>query len=165
MLATPPRTLQDLIDRAEITDVMNRYCTSVDTRDWPLFRSVLTDEIWVDMRSWVTRPPVLVSADHWVGVVESMLSGFDATRHYMTNHVHTIDGDEATCVANMAACHYLVEGEVRRMQTGIGYYANKLRRTPDGWRIHYLNLNLIADIGERELHDLARARFAAREGS
>jgi hypothetical protein len=42
MLATRPRTLQDLIDRAEISDVVHGYASAVDSRDWPLFRSIWT---------------------------------------------------------------------------------------------------------------------------
>jgi len=35
--------LQQLLDRATITDVVNRYATGLDRRDWPLLRSIFAD--------------------------------------------------------------------------------------------------------------------------
>jgi 3-phenylpropionate/cinnamic acid dioxygenase small subunit len=160
--ATRPRTLEDLIARAEISDVVHRYATGVDGRDWPLLRTVFAEEVLFDVRSWVGGGPQLMRADDWVPWVAGVLSGFDATRHYSSNHVHRIEGDEATCVSNMVARHYLVEGEARAMHTSFGYYTHRLKRSPDGWVIHGHQLIITADMGERALHERARARWAAR---
>ena len=160
--ATRPRTLEDLIDRAEISDVIHRYATGVDSRDWPLLRSIFADEVLFDTRSWTGGGPQFMRADDWVVQVADMLSGFDTTRHYLSNHVHRIEGDEATCVSNMIALHYLVEGEARDMHASFGYYTRRLKRGPDGWLIHAHQLIITSDMGERALHARARARWAAR---
>lgn len=160
---TRPRTIEDLIDRADIDDVIHRYATGVDSRDWPLLRSIFAEEVLFDVRSWTGGAPQLMRADDLVGWVTGMLSGFDATRHYSSNHVHRIEGDEATCVSNMVALHYLVEGEAREMHASIGYYTRRLKRSPDGWLIHAHQLIITADMGERALHPRARARWAARK--
>jgi len=44
-MAIDENQLQFLLDRAAISDVLIRYATGVDTRDWPLLRSCFTDEI------------------------------------------------------------------------------------------------------------------------
>lgn len=160
--ATRPRTLQDLLDRAEISDVLNRYSTAVDGRDWPLLRSIFADEVVFDTRSWRGGGPVVMHTDDWLQRVMGQLSGFDATRHYTSNHVHRIEGDEAICVANVVALHFLTEGETRSMHASFGYYTKGLKRTADGWLIHAFQLIITADMGERALHDQAQARWAAR---
>ena len=163
--ATRPRTLQDLIDRADISDVVHRYATGVDSRDWALLRSVFAEEVLCDTRSWVGGGPQLMRADDFVPWVASVLSGFDATRHYSSNHVHRIEDDEATCVSNMVALHYLAEGEARGMHASIGYYTHGLKRSPGGWLIHAHQLMITADVGERALHERARARWVAQKAS
>ena len=45
-------TLETLLERAAISDVVNAYATGVDTRDWALYRSVFADEIAIDFTSW-----------------------------------------------------------------------------------------------------------------
>ena len=160
--ATRPRTLQDLLDRAEISDVLNRYSTAVDGRDWPLLRSIFADEVVFDIRSWRGGEPTLMPTDDWLARVKGQISGFDATRHYTSNHVHRIKGDEAICVANVVALHYLVEGETRRMHASIGYYTKGLKRTAEGWLINALQLIITADMGDRALHDRAHARWAVQ---
>ena len=45
------KKLQLLYDRMEIIDTINRYATSVDTRDWDLFLTCYTDEMIADMVS------------------------------------------------------------------------------------------------------------------
>jgi hypothetical protein len=116
-----------------------------------------------DVRSWAGGGPEVRRADDCVVWVADKLSGFDATRHYSTNHVHRIEGDEATCVSNMVATHYLVEGEARGMHASFGYYTHRLKRTPAGWIIHAHQLIITADYGDRDLHGRACARWAAQK--
>jgi hypothetical protein len=40
--------IQELLDRAEISDVVHRYATGLDTQNWPLLRSIFLDEIDMD---------------------------------------------------------------------------------------------------------------------
>ncbi len=35
-------------DKAQIAEVLIRYATGIDSKDWPLFRSCWTDEVDVD---------------------------------------------------------------------------------------------------------------------
>ena len=99
--------LQLLLDRAEISDVQLRYATGLDSRDWPLFRSCFTDEIETDFTSVFGGEPRKVGADRWTEAARRSLSGLKATQHMITNHVITVAGDDATCIAYVQARHFL----------------------------------------------------------
>jgi hypothetical protein len=157
-----PLTVETLIARAEISDVVNRYATGIDRRDWPLYRSIFADEVDFDFTSWSGGEPRRLAADVWVANVRDGLSGFDATQHISSNHVHAIEGDTATCVSYMVALHHLVEGEQRSMQGLGGYYTNVLRRGAEGWKIHACALAVTWEMGERALFQIAARRWAAR---
>jgi SnoaL-like domain len=96
-----------LLDRLAISDVQLRYATGADTRDWVLYRSCFTDEIDTDFTSVFGGQPRRGNADRFVEAARRFLTGLKATQHMITNHVITIEGDEATCVAYVQARHYL----------------------------------------------------------
>lgn len=128
--------LQMLLDRMEITDTSIRYATGIDLRDRELYRSCFTDEMEIDFSSIGMGEPLKVQADLWVDQAFSIVGGFESTQHMITNHVISIQGDQATCVAYLQAQHYNPEG----MWTVGGYYTNTLVRTPEGWKISKLKL-------------------------
>src|SRR5262245_28969903 len=115
MSAASKLDLETLIARAEISDVVLRYATGIDRRDWTLFRSCFADEVELDFTSWSGGEVRRTDADEWVAGVAAVLSGFDATQHISSNHVHTIAGDRATCVSYMIAHHHAVEDGERLM--------------------------------------------------
>jgi hypothetical protein len=50
--------LQQVSDRAEISDVQLRYATAVDSRDWGLLRTCFTDDLEADFSSGYGIPVV-----------------------------------------------------------------------------------------------------------
>jgi len=156
--------LAHLIDRLAISDVQLRYATGVDTRDWVLYRSCFTDEIDTDFTSIFGGQPRRVKADRWVEAARRTLSGLAATQHMITNHVITIAGDAATCVAYVQARHHLPNGLGDSDQTMFGYYTNRLLRTPEGWKISACKLTVTWNTGNWAIFELARKRFDEAEG-
>ena len=126
--------LQLLLDRAEISDVQLRYATGLDSRDWSLFRSIFTDEIETDFSSVFGGEPRRVSSDRWTEAARRAVGGLAATHHMITNHVITVAGDDATCIAYVQARHYLPNDSGDHTQTMFGYYTNRFVRTSAGWR-------------------------------
>ena len=165
MSSAQPVTLDTLIARAEISDVVNRYATGIDRRDWALYRSIFADEVGFDFTSWSGGEPRTLRADDWVANVRDGLSGFDATQHISSNHVHTVEGEAATCVSYMIALHHIVEGDRRQMHGLGGYYTNRLRREAAGWIIHACKLNVTWEMGDRSLFQVAGQRWAARRAA
>lgn len=157
--------LQLLLDRAEISDVQLRYATGLDSRDWKLFRSCFTDEIETDFTSVFGGTARKVSADRWTEAARRSLSGLAGTQHMITNHVITVDGDEATCIAYVQARHFLPNDSGDSMQTMFGYYTNRFARTSAGWKIRACKLTLSWQTGNRHIFTLASARLKEAEAA
>ena len=160
-----PLKVETLLARAEVSDAVHRYATGIDRREWALFRSCFADELELDFSSWNGVEPRRLPADEWAAGVRASLTGFDATHHVSTNHVHTIDGSEATCASYMMALHYLVDGGQRQMHAIGGFYTNRLRLGREGWKIHNCKLTVTWEMGDRGLFQIARSRWDARQGA
>lgn len=156
--------LKLLTDRAEISDVQLRYATGLDFRDWTTFRSCFADEIEVDFTSLFGGSPRRVSAERWTESARRTVSGLTATQHMITNHVITVDGDRALCIAYVQAQHYLPNDKGDSTQTMGGYYTNHFIRTPEGWRIRACKLTLTWTTGNWHIFALARDRLKAAGG-
>ena len=156
--------LKDLLDRSAISDVQLRYATGIDMRDWELYRTCFTDDLEVDFSSVFGGGPRQVKADRWVETVRRTISGLKATQHMITNHVITLTGDEATCVAYVQARHHLPNDTGASEQAMLGYYTNRFVRTPDGWRIRACKLTVTWNTGNWHIFDLARRRLDESEG-
>jgi hypothetical protein len=156
---TDQKQLQYLLDRAAISDVQLRYATGLDSRDWPLYRSCFTDEMDADFTSVFGGQPRRVRADQWVAAARRLMTPLKATQHMITNHVITIDGDEATCVAYVQARHHLPNDTGASEQNMFGYYTNRFARTPEGWKICACKLTVTWNTGNWNIFELARRRY------
>jgi 3-phenylpropionate/cinnamic acid dioxygenase small subunit len=155
-MGSAPACLQDLLDRAEIADLLNGYAYGIDQRDWSRYRSVFTDQIWVDL-GWAGVNEQ-IPADNWVLSSVKPLGACDATQHRMTNIDIELNGDRAVLRAQMTARHVLVTDGVSEMQTVGGYYEHDVVRTAQGWRISKLRLVITWEEGDRGLFERAMAR-------
>ena len=153
--------VQNLIDRAAISDLVYAYANGLDRHDWQLYRSIFTDQIEMDFRS-VGMKVGFFHADDWVRDAQNLFIGFKATQHTSTNHVHTIEGDRATCVSNMQAEHFVVLPDTKPEQidswTIGGYYVNELVRTANGWKIDKITLKVTWQRGNNQVSKLAYRR-------
>ncbi|HLZ69406.1 MAG TPA: nuclear transport factor 2 family protein [Dehalococcoidia bacterium] len=155
--------VQLLADRAAISDVLHRYATGLDMRDFALLRSIFTDEIEMDYSS-IGMKPGRMMADDWVESARVLFAGFDATQHLSANHVHVIRGDEATCTSYMRAEHFVLNSEGENYYTMGGCYTNRLIRTPDGWKLCGVTLTVTWNRGNRHVLRLAARRGRERLG-
>ncbi|MCH7599245.1 MAG: nuclear transport factor 2 family protein [Myxococcales bacterium] len=126
-------TLEHLIDRQEIDDLLTRYATSVDTKDWDLYETCFTEDAFIDYESAGgikgKRPEVRA----WL---EKVMVIFPMTQHVVCNRVIEIDGDKATARSVFYNPMALPgEGKAQSLFIDGGYYNDQLVRTADGWRI------------------------------
>ncbi len=156
--------LQLLLDKQEISEVQLRYATGLDSRNWALFQTCFTDEVDTDFTSVVGGKAQRVSSARWADTARRTLSGLAATQHIITNHVITVDGDKALCVAYVQAQHYLPNDLGDSTQTMGGYYTNQFVRTQHGWRIASCKLTLTWNKGNWGIFALARDRLKQLEG-
>lgn len=124
---------QNLIDRSEIDDLLIRYATAVDTKDWDLWETCFTDDAFVDYESAGgikgKRPEVRA----WL---EKTLLMFPMTQHVVGNRVVEIDGDSATARSVFYNPMGLPQGDAPNILFfDGGYYNDKLIKTQDGWKI------------------------------
>ena len=155
--------LEQLLDRTAITDVVNSYATGLDRRNWPLLRSIFTDEIDMEYSS-VGIKPGRFTADKWVRNSEVLFAGFGATQHTLSNHAFEFSGDTARCTAYMRAEHFIEDAPVDNRWTIGGYYVVDLKRVDARWRIYAMALHVTWQTGNRQLSNLAIERGRAKLG-
>lgn len=154
-------TLEILIDRAAIGDVVVRYAAAIDNRDWVLYASCFADHVQYAIPFFHFSPDTPMTRDEVVAFTRAGLGAFDATQHLSTNHVITIDGDDASCVSAMVSRHVLENAEGGNHYTVGGHYVNRLQRTAEGWKIYDCTLNITWAEGNRDIFEQARRQQAS----
>ena len=116
-------------DRQDIADVLLRYATGIDRRDWPLFRTVFTDDCELDygeVGSWK-------GVDAVTEFMQQAHAMAGHTMHRLTNQVITVDGDTAQARTYVDALIMLADNS-----SGVnaaGFYDDDFVRTERGWQI------------------------------
>jgi 3-phenylpropionate/cinnamic acid dioxygenase small subunit len=116
-------------DRQDISDVLLRYATGIDRRDWPLFRTVFTDDCQLDygeVGAWT-------GGDEVTEFMQQAHAMAGHTMHRLTNQVITVDGDTAQSRTYVDAL--IMVGEGNSGVNAAGLYDDDLVRTADGWRV------------------------------
>jgi len=119
----------DRQDRDEIADVLVRYATGIDRRDWPLFRTVFTDDCELDygeVGSWK-------GVDAITEFMQEAHAMAGHTMHRLTNQVITVDGDTAEARTYVDAL--IMVGDEGSGVNATGFYDDELVRGDDGWRV------------------------------
>ena len=116
-------------DRQDIADVLLRYATGIDRRDWPLFRTVFIDDCQLDYGA--------VGSWRGVDAVTEFMQQAHAlaghTMHRLTNQVITVDGESAQARTYVDALIMLADNN-----SGVnaaGFYDDEFVRTERGWQI------------------------------
>ena len=138
-----PDTVREQNDRIAITDVINRYGTTIDAGDYEGLAACFTPDAVV--RYGGGRE--FRGGEAVAEFVRSMTVGLVAQQHLLGNHEIVLDGDRATATTYLHATQ--IEGEEAGggvVVTG-GIYRDVLVRTDGGWLI-----------AEREMQGLWRER-------
>lgn len=85
-----PQKLQQLIDRQDILDCVNRYCSGVDRFDRDLLLSVYHPDAIDDHGSFVGPPEAFAD---WAFAYHAKYQ--TGHKHYILNHLCELDGDTA----------------------------------------------------------------------
>jgi hypothetical protein len=118
-------------DKEQIAEVLIRYATGIDSKDWPLLRSCWTDEIDVDYGDLGH----FATAEALTDLMRQIHDGMGPTYHRITNVVITADGDRATARSYVHALLMAMPDDSASWVEALGHYDDELVRTPDGWRI------------------------------
>ncbi len=119
---------QALEDRIAAEDLLTRYATAVDRRDWEQYRSIFTTDAEID---YTSAGGIAGTVDEIVEFLSTSLEMFEMTQHLVSNIDLKVSGDSATVTAMFNNPMRLAGGDT--WFTG-GWYHHDLVRTPDGWR-------------------------------
>jgi hypothetical protein len=132
-------------DHWEIVAVQNRYGEACDRRNWDLFDDVFTTDAVTEYGA----PPVEGRHER-VASIRSHLGGCGATQHLLGNYEARVDGDTAEASCYVRAFHTGADRPELTYEM-FGMYHDRLRRTPDGWRISYRRLEVSLELGTRSV--------------
>jgi ketosteroid isomerase-like protein len=135
---TPDMTLRAIQDRIEITDVLYRYASTIDSFDHEGLRATMTDDI---VARYGNAEP-LSGADAVAGWIAEMIAPVVWQHHLLSVYHVDVDGDEAKALVYHTS-HQLFEDDPDSAKVLVGRYRNELRRTDEGWKISKLELELL----------------------
>ncbi|BDE11683.1 MULTISPECIES: nuclear transport factor 2 family protein [Mycobacterium] len=116
-------------DRQDISDLLVRYATAIDRREYQLLGTVFTDQCDVDygeIGTWRTATEVIEFMDS-----AHAMAGY--TLHRLSNIAITIEGDHAE--ARTYIDGLIMAADNQGGVNAVGFYDDVLVRTADGWRI------------------------------
>jgi hypothetical protein len=121
--------MTDREERQDINELLVRYATGIDRRDWALFRTLFTEDCELDYGEIGTWKGIDAVAEF----MEKSHAAAGPTMHRMSNAVIAVDGDRAGARTYVDAL--ILFGDSGSGVNAIGYYDDDMVRTDNGWRI------------------------------
>jgi ferredoxin len=130
-LPVSPEELRRLIDRQQISDVLYRYASSVDYKDFATLRSLFTD----DAHGVYMAVADLTGADEIVKWIDGMTADKAWQHHKLTvYHIDFTGPDEASTLTYHTS-HQTDAGDESAVTLIVARYRDKLRRVGGSWKI------------------------------
>jgi hypothetical protein len=132
---------QSIADRFEIEDLLQRYTTAIDTRDWALLDTVFTPDAHLDYTASGGARGAYPEVRAWLA---KTLAAFSMSQHMIGKSSYEFGTDEVRCrtifhnpmgLPTGADGSYDAEGSGMAVFVVGGWYNDRCVRTPDGWRI------------------------------
>ena len=141
----------DRSDRDQITAVLVRYATGIDTRDWSLFRTCFTPDVHADYG----EIGVWDGVDAITDFMETTHEGMPATNHMLSNITIDLDRDKG-CATTVTYVHavLLLSRDPQHAVDAVGTYRDRFVRTDDGWRFNARSVE-IRLTGDLSAHSVA----------
>jgi ketosteroid isomerase-like protein len=126
------RAVQDLIERKAIEDVLYRYASTIDQKDYTRLRSVFVDEAI----GQYADAPEIHGADAIVGWIKEMCVG-QGFQHHLINVYHVdVDLDQGTASAlTYHTSHQIGTADPDTDVLIVGRYRDVLRKVGNEWKI------------------------------
>lgn len=142
-------------DYIEITQLLNTFGTSIDQREWNTYETLFADEVDFDY-SEIEGPKGVFTPKKIRGSAEEWLGAFVATQHVITNHIISIEGDEARCSTHVRAMHLQPNPQGEAFLEIGGHYAGTLVRVKSEWKIKSWKFDMFWSRGNVQLFELAQ---------
>lgn len=137
-------TSEDLANIELIKQLKARYFRNLDTKNWPEWRKVFTDDLVVRVDVTVSKlgeegfaPPLPEGADVFVAHMSKFLADITTMHHGHMPEITLTGPDTATGIWSMED---VVESPGDRLMRGYGHYHEQYRKQGGEWRIANLYL-------------------------
>ena len=130
--------IRALQDRADITDTLYRYASTIDRFDVDGLRAVLADDL---VAQYGNAEPV-AGGDAVAGWIGDAIAGVVWQHHLLSVYHVEVDGDHAKALVYHTS-HQVFAEDPESAKLLVGRYHAELRREADGWRISRLLLDLL----------------------
>jgi len=115
--------------KAEIVELLYRYATALDERDWATFATLWTDDLeadYEDIGTWSGVEP-------FAAFMEKIHGRCGESMHRITNPVVWVEDGAVRARSYIDGVVLMASGT--EAMRAVGRYEDVLRHTPDGWRI------------------------------
>jgi hypothetical protein len=151
-----PSELQDVVDRQAITELIYRYCRSVDRLDIPLGHSIWHHDGYADYGAAIYQ-------GNGRGVIDYICGQHRHTLHHshqVSNIIIDLDGDRAGSESYVTASLRVRRGEQLEHVTVWGRYIDQWSRRDGCWgldkRISIRDFDEVRDVTAMYEHDTGR---------
>jgi len=120
-------------DIEEIERLKYRYLRALDTKHWDEFADTLTEDVVGDYGESLGEEHHFTDRDSLVEFMVKAMPADMITEHRVTHPEIDVDDDEATGIWYLQ--DKVIVPKYNFMLMGAGFYHDRYRRTPDGWRI------------------------------
>lgn len=125
-------TLAEIADRLAIDDLLTRYASAVDAKDWDLYASCFTPDARIDYTASGGIAGTLAEVRAWLAEV---MGFFPICQHVVANRTIVVAGDTATSRSYLFNPMVVGDRESGGLFLEGGVYRDRIVRTSDGWRI------------------------------
>jgi hypothetical protein len=136
-------SLEQISDRIEIEDLLQRYTAAIDAKDWSLLDTVFAADATLDYTSSGGPVGPYPEVKQWL---QRALAMFPMTHHMIGKSTVKLDGDRAECrsifynpmgMSIDDAGKFVADGSGTGQHVFVvgGFYNDTCARTADGWRI------------------------------
>ncbi|KJS05066.1 MAG: hypothetical protein VR73_13190 [Gammaproteobacteria bacterium BRH_c0] len=146
-----PDTLQTLLDKQALHELVMTYCRAIDRRDYALLLSVYHDDAVEDRGAIFSG-----SASEFVTWVQKDAGNYVATVHRMSNTLFVVRGDKAEGEIYAEAYHR-TSGDTPMEVTAGGRYLDRYEKRNGRWGIVYRT----ATMDRCEMHPVDQEAYRA----
>jgi 3-phenylpropionate/cinnamic acid dioxygenase small subunit len=125
--------------KQDIAELLVRYATGIDRRDWELFRSCFTADCLAEYEGIGTWE----SADAITDFMVSAHAALGHTMHRISNVAIDVHADTDRAVARSYVDGILMAPDGQTGFNPIGFYDDGLVHTADGWRIAHRTFTMV----------------------
>jgi hypothetical protein len=128
----PDSPLKAIVDRLAINDLLIRYATAIDTKNWSQLETIFTADAVLDFSSTGGEVGTLVEIMPWL---EDVLSNYPILQHFISNMTISLERETARSSCYVHAVHGSLSKDGLRLFSIGGQYIDDLVHTQSGWQI------------------------------